>query len=160
MASSKMIRLVNSTKNLVVTRESLPLGIKMVLVSARSWVSAARQGRCTKKVLIPLFTRMECAYLIPVFDQLMVTLSSAAFRPIAVKSPHSKELSADEVTLARALEALAGDNVSRCRVLLSDMIDPSLSRPVITVVAELIKGLKQAQFPCKSSTKLRLVERS
>ena len=160
MTSTKTIRLVNITEKPKKKRNNLAPGSKIFLASVRSWAANRSQGQCVKKGLIPLYVNFGCVEILSSFDQVMVQLSSSAFRPIEVKCSHSVELSDDEDTIVQALQVIALGNFDKSHVLLADIIPPRLIYSVIRVIREFALGLKDLGFPCGFVQKLQLVENS
>ena len=160
MTSTKVIRLVNSTEKPKRKRNNLAPGSKIFLASVRSWAANRIQGQCVKKGLIPLYINFGCVEILPIFDQVMVQLSSSVFRPIEVKCSHSVELSDDEDRLVQALQVVALGNFDKSHVLLADIIPPRLIYSVIRVIREFVLALEDLEFPCGFAQNLQLVEKS
>ena len=144
--------------NRTVSMAALSTGAQLFIQSVRSWAQAARERRCIKRELIPLYFTHDCIAAMEPLDELMSLLAIAAHRPIKLNGAQTDALSDDEVTMLLTMRAMQRHHADVARTELSRLIAGRLNHTWRRVAAAYLAELSAVGLTCTGLKRLALVD--
>ncbi len=127
---------------------SLSTGAQLFIQSVRSWAQAARERRCIKRELIPLYLNHNCLDAMEPLDELMSLLALAAYRPVQLNGASAIALTPDELTLLQAMRAIQRNHPDVARSELSGLNTGRLNHTWRRVAAAYLSALSVSGLTC------------
>lgn len=141
-----------------VSLTSLSTGAQLFIQSIRSWAQAARERRCIKRDLIPLYLNHDCLAAMEPLDELMNLLALAAYRPVQLNGACAAELTGDELTLLQAMRAMQRNHPDIARNQLSGLIAGRLNHTWRRVATAYLSELSVSGLTCTGLRHMTLVQ--
>ena len=125
---------------------SLSHGAQLFIFSLRQWFIAARDKQCLYSRLHPFYSRYRVETALPVLDELMCLLATAAFRPIAVHCPCRVDLGEDELMLLQTMQALHRDDHVKANEKLNQVLAGPFCKTFTRIALDYNAILKRADL--------------